>query len=205
MRKRISDEVRQDVIRRQGARCQQCGVTVINVFDPAESVIETVLSLERIPIYTYAMTCWKCKQPTHVVTYYLGVERVHTIGDIRKLDFTLMAKYPLVRQHSSRPLEREVVANSCRHCAAHLASVYVAEEMARMIAEGTDLESLVDHTLPNTLSLEDFTLAEPDPDPSEAELARLAHIHHGDGDPANTERDNLVLLCRTCHLAAHLG
>lgn len=42
----------------------------------------------------------------------------------------------------------------------------------------------------------------PDCDRGVGEVDRL-EVHHKDGDPTNGDRDDLIALCRTCHLARH--
>lgn len=199
--RRPDDGLRKTVIDREGGRCQTCGVEVIDARDASEAVLDVMLAPRSIPIYTWSPPCWKCKRPTRVATYYFQADRCYTLGEIEKLDFTLMAKYPFVKKQYSRPLECEVVANCCSHCNVQQANYYLADAVQKMATAGEDLAELIDDRLPNSLTQDDFDLA--GPDLPAGQVDRAAHLHHADGDPDNDAPGNLVLLCRACHFKAH--
>ena len=202
-KKLVEEQLRRTIWERDGGSCQDCGKAVQDVADPGEAIIEAVLSLDAIPIYKWTKTCWKCKKPTTVATYLVEAGRALTLGDIQKLDFTLMAKYPFVKKQYSRPLETEVVANCCTECGAHQSNFYLAEDIAELVDSEGGVDSLVDATLPNSLQLDDFPTGEPDPEIFSDDVADIGHIHHKDADRHNNEPENLVLLCRACHLKRH--
>ena len=196
MRRSTDDELRKAIWDRDAGQCQDCGIALKANLDPAEPIIEAILILDDLPIYKWTKDCWKCKQPTGAVTYLLEAWNRYTLGDIEKLDFTLMARYPFIRKQFSRVLECEVVANVCVHCNTHQSNFYVSDEITKILSSQADVEALVDDRIPNILQVEDF------PDCKTAS-PKASHVHHKDGDWQNNDLGNLALLCRACHLKAH--
>ena len=195
----VDDQLLQAVWTRQGGKCQGCGKPVPNVFDSYEQMIEDILARDHIPIYRWTKDCWKCKKPTSVVTYYVVADRPYSMGDVEKLDYTLMAKYPFVRKHLSRLLGCEVVASACVNCGSPQGNRYVADEMASLISSGSDVDALVDARLPNNLEREDFPPGEPGKSSGEDESQPVAYVHRKDGGRKNNSPESLVLLCGDCH------
>jgi len=199
----MDEELRREVWDRDGGKCQNCGTQVREEDDAGEPIIEQVLTIREIPIYRWTKNCWKCKEPTDVATYHLRARRSYSLGDIEKLDYTLMAKYPFIKKQFSRVLECEVVANACTHCGAHQSNFYLADDIAAMIDAQTDMEALIDARIPNNLQLGDFPGFEKGRGVHPDEAADVGHVHHKDMNWQNDEPGNLVLLCRACHLKAH--
>ncbi len=201
--KGIDEGLRREVWERDGGKCQNCGTQVRDEDDASELIIERVLTIREIPIYRWTKNCWKCKEPTTLVSYRLEARRSYSLGDIEKLDYTLMARYPFAKKQFSRVLECEVVANACAHCGTHQSNFYLADDIAAMIAAGTDMEPLIDARIPNNLQLSDFPGFEKVRGTHPDEAADVGHVHHKDRNWQNNEPDNLTLLCRACHVKAH--
>jgi 5-methylcytosine-specific restriction endonuclease McrA len=179
--------------------CRNCGRKVTKTIDTVKDTTERLSSIKEIPVFRWSNECWKCGKETPIVTYHLDVNANHHIGDIPKLDATLARKYPFVKKTFSKTMGCEVTANTCIHCGSLQGNWFTAEDLFEKLSSEDDMNKLIDTLLPNNLSYSDLLT-----DPEDRQVFELkssaGHVHHKDGNWKNDDFDNLVLLCRDCHL-----
>lgn len=201
--KNLTDKIRTEVWKRDNGICQHCKKKLVSVnkYDPNHDVETKLSELNKIPVYKWTHSCWKCKKETPIVSYHIQVGYNYIIGDIEKLDLELMKLYPWVKRTFSKTMGREVVANTCVECQAIQGNWFVMEELIEFEAIGS-LENQKDTFLSIHLNRKDLKFDEP----IEEMFVRLreGHIHHLDKDPTNNDLSNLILLCSSCHRKVHL-
>jgi 5-methylcytosine-specific restriction endonuclease McrA len=196
--------LRERVWERDKGICQRCKKQLyfIETIDPYEDALEEFYALQDIPIYKWSRGCWKCGKQTDVISYHLCVASSRTIGDIEKIDIELMRRYPFVKKVYSKTQKETVIANTCQHCGALQGNWFIGEEDLTEMTP-SELEEHIDTKLENTLELADFKLSEEGLDPYDYEERLRFDIHHIDINPNNNDLENLVVLCRKCHLELH--
>jgi len=200
MKKYFDSEIRRKIWKRDKGVCQDCGIRLYEEFNITKDMINTVnLSLCRVDILKYEKLCWKCNKLTPIVTYDEVLDSNLHIGDIEKIDKILKEKYPFVKEVFSKTQEREVIANICIHCGSIQGNFFIKDDLIDM----SNLNYFVDSAIETNLKPEDFGLDENDPYIEEEEIEGLAEVHHIDKNRENNDLNNLILLCKNCHLKRH--
>lgn len=196
-------ELRNQIWLRDQRVCQNCGREVFETIDPQKNLKATLSTLKEIPIFKWFKECWKCQKETPIVTYDLTLGYNFHLGDIEKLDKIVMEKYPFVKRTFSKTRGTQVIANTCVHCGSLQGNWFILEDIIDMVYS-QDMNELIDIVLPNNLTVEDLPFSVNELKPFK-EKTSFGHIHHKDGNPKNNNPDNLILLCRNCHLRLHSG
>lgn len=137
------------------------------ITDPYKEIVEELRAQKDIPIYKWNQACWKCRKETSVVSYDFNAGYSFSIGDILKLDETLMLNYPFVKKVFSKTMEKEVIANTCIHCGALQGNWYVRDSLIDIMSpENVNLDKLTDRRLHNNLEFEDLSIDRKDLEPS---------------------------------------
>ena len=199
----MNDKIRSLIWEMDKGVCQNCKKKLFKIIDPYEDVIEELLTLKEIPIFKWSKECWKCHKKTEVVTYDFAVRYNYHIGSIEKLDMVLMQKYPFVKRAFSKTMGSEVITNICINCGALQGNWFMMEDLLEMKCSDINMNKLIDIKLPNTLKFEDLPIDIEELKPFEEKSSFFAHVHHIDRNRENNEMDNLVLLCRDCHIRLH--
>ena len=200
MKKYFDSEIRRNVWKRDRGICKDCRIKLYEEFNITKDAINAVnLSLCKVDILKYEKPCWKCNKLTSIVTYdeYLG-GNLH-IGDVEKIDKILEEKYPFVKKVFSKTQEREVIANICIHCGSTQGNFFIIEDFV----DKSQLNYSIDATIETNLKPEDFGLDESNPYIEEEEIEGFAEVHHIDKNRENNNLNNLILLCKGCHLKRH--
>jgi hypothetical protein len=199
----MNDKLREEIWQRDKGICQQCKKELFMVVDPYEEVIEDILSMKEIPIFKWSQKCWKCKDETDIVTYdfYAGFN-CH-IGDIGKLDKLLMQKYSFVEKVFSKTMELEVITNTCVKCGIIQGNFFIKDDLLNMKSSNINMDELIDVFLPNHLQFEDLPFDKDELKPYQEKMPLIAHVHHIDRNRMNNKQNNLILLCKKCHIKLH--
>lgn len=199
-------ELRNLIWERDKGICQKCGKKLTETINEMEDTIDEFKKIVEIPIYKWKHYCWKCNKETDMVSYDIAFLYNHSIGDINKLDEILLQKYSFVKHIYSHTRKEMVIANTCIHCGRLQGNFFVTEELLNMQYD-ENMDKLIDMNIPNTLQTEDFPKYEDDEYVYEREITKgkniLGNIHHKDCNRDNNNPDNLVLLCRDCHVKTH--
>ena len=145
--------------------------------------------------------CWKCGKKTPIVTYDLSILMDYQLGTIEKLDEMLIKKYSFVKKAFSKTQQAEDIANTCINCGALQGNFFLAEELLLKKADGQNMDELVDITLSNDLKPDDLQIERGEL--TYKEKYSYANIHHMDDNRSNNKLENLILLCRQCHMKTH--
>lgn len=199
----MKNQLREIIWKRDKGICQKCQKKLFKIVDPYEELIEELLSFKKIDIYKWIKKCWKCNKDTGVVSYEFAIGYNYHIGDIKKLDEELMKKYQFVQKVFSKTEQTEVIANTCTNCNALQGNWFIMEDIIEMRSNSINMNKLIDLKLPNNLKFEDLPIDKDELGPFEEKLSLLAHIHHKDRNRNNNKIDNLILLCRDCHIKTH--
>ncbi len=201
----MNPDIRNNVWQRDKGLCQRCQKPLyfLERVDPFEGILEEFSSLTDIPIYRWLRECWRCHKETAVVTYYFAVAYDYHIGDIEKIDQELMRQYIFVKKVFSNTMDKEVIANTCVNCGALQGNWFIGMDVLEMLAAGLDMNKLIEKRLENTLELKDFPFDKKEFAPYHVEIRLTANVHHIDINPKNDDLQNLVLVCRACHLEVH--
>lgn len=198
----MDEKIRNAIWLRDRGICQNCKREVFEIVDPYESVLEELSTLKEIPIFKWSKKCWKCQKVTPIVSYNFVAGYNFHLGDIEKLDKILMEKYSFVNQAFSKTMGSKVVANTCIHCGSLQGNWFVMEDLIEITTEGKDMEKSIDLILPNILTVEDLSIEKEGLRPYKKRLS-IGHVHHKDGNREHNDPDNLILLCRGCHVRIH--
>lgn len=139
-------------------------------------------------------TCWRCHDDTPIVSYDFTFRYDHLIGAVPRLDELLMREYSFVKRVFNKPQSKTVAANVCVNCGAHQSNWYTHQALLELKA--TEQHPVVDTTLPNELNLEDFPFY--DKVLPYKQRLPIAQIQYLDGNKANYNSDNLLLVCNDC-------
>lgn len=199
----MNAELRHKIWQRDGGICQECKKELFDIIEPYEEAIDGLLNMKDIPILKWSQKCWKCKKETDVVTYDFCVDYDHQIGSIEKLDQILMEKFGFVKKVFSQTMGEEVIANTCTHCGATQGNWCIMEDLIEMKSSNVDMNKLIHTFLPNTLRFEDLHIKKEELEIEEEEIPLLAHVHHIDTNRSNNNPENLILLCKDCHVRIH--
>jgi 5-methylcytosine-specific restriction endonuclease McrA len=199
--KRIDYKLRWYIWERDKGTCQKCKKQLYELIDPYEEAIEELQNLHEIKIYKWIHKCWKCGKETPIVTYDLGILMDNQLGTIKKLDEMLMQKYSFVNKKFSKTQQAEDVANTCINCGALQGNFFLVKELLLKKADGQNMDELVDITFPNDLEPEDLQIERGEL--TYEEKSSYANVHHIDGNRSNNNLENLILLCRQCHMKTH--
>ncbi len=136
------------------------------ITNPYKEIVEELRTLKDIPIYKWNQTCWKCSKETPVVSYDIRAGYNFYIGDILKLDETLIQNYPFVKKVFSKTMEKEMTANTCIHCSALQGNWYVIDALIDIMSpDDVDMDKLTDKRLLNNLEFEDLPIDRKDLEP----------------------------------------
>lgn len=196
-------ELRDKIWLRDQGICQNCGREVFETIDPCEDLSVKLSALKEIPVFKWYKNCWKCHKETPIVTYDFTLGYDFHLGDIEKVDKILMEKYPFVKRTSSKTMGTEVIANTCVHCGSLQGNWFIVEDLIDIIYE-RNMNELINIVLLINLTVEDLPSSENDSKPFRQKTS-FGHVHHKDGDPTNNSLDNLILLCRDCHMKIRSG
>lgn len=200
MKKYFDSEIRRTIWKRDKGICQDCRLKLYEEINITEELIDAVnLSLCNVDILKYEKICWKCNKLTTIVTYDEILDGNIHIGDVEKIDKILEEKYPSVKKTFSKAQEKEVIANTCIHCGSIQGNFFIGEDLMDV----PKLGCIVDSTIETNLKPEDFGLDEKNPYIEEEEIGGLAEVHHIDKNRENNNLNNLILLCKNCHLERH--
>jgi hypothetical protein len=199
----MNDKIRNNIWKRDKGICQNCQKQLYKEIDPYEELIEELLSLTNIPIYRWSKECWKCHKQTDIVTYGFALEYNYHIGDLEKIDNELMKQFPFVKKVFSKTMETKIVANTCIYCGALQGNWFVMEDIIQMRSSDFDMNKLKEKEIPNPLKFEDLLIEKEELNPYQEKLPLIAHVHHIDTNRENNDMQNLILLCRECHVMVH--
>ncbi len=196
-------EIREIIWKRDGNKCRDCGRVLVNIIDEYKETKILLSDPLCIPIYKFIRKCWKCNMDTPIITYCYDTHvGLITIGSVDKLDKLLMEKYSSIKTKYSRTMEQDVIANICINCGVLLGNYFVHDELLDDIADEMEFSNNIIDKIEILLSPEDLSI---DNDGSFifSEQESFGHVHHIDHDRDNNNLDNLILLCRDCHIKRH--
>jgi hypothetical protein len=198
----LTQNIRQKIWKRDNGVCQQCKVALTKEIDYYEEALEELGKITEIPIYKWKHECWKCGKENDIVSYNFIFMYNHSIGDIEEIDRELMKIYPFVKEVYSYTQKRMVIGNTCIHCGAYQGNFFVIEEMLEQFNEHGE-EDLIDKNIPNMINFDNIPVEREDNFVVEEKITSFGHVHHKDRNTKNNNLENLILLCRICHIKTH--
>lgn len=199
----LTKEIRHQIWKRDKGICQQCKVALTEEYDFYDSLFENIMEMTEIPIYKWKYECYNCAKETDIVSYHLELDDHLIIGDIEGLDRELMKIYPFVKEGYNFTQNEKTINNTCIHCGIKQGRHFIEEQMFEQFGEHGE-KNLIDRYIPNIIDFDKPPLCAEDYHfVDEKKLTRFANIHHKDRNRENNIPENLILLCRNCHIKTH--
>jgi 5-methylcytosine-specific restriction endonuclease McrA len=195
------EETKRQVWTRDQGVCQGCGKSLMVIQNVSKELRAAHTALKLIPIYRWEVQCYSCKKPTPIVTYYFLLDYHYSIGDIPKLDELLRVDNPWVKSEFSVTQGIPVICNTCVHLQCGkiaMGNYYVRGALTEFETTG-NLEALRVGELPNITMPADFP--ELQQDHTIVHRSREGLIHYLNASHDDKRLDNLLLLCKQCHIA----